>query len=123
MTHFFIEGGPGFMIAITVSWITMLLFSGLKIFRMVKKQEFDLQLLNYILLFGSLSFMLGVLGLGIGLSQAMNAIYHAGDISISLIAEGIRVSMITPIYGFIFFMISLCIWAILKEINLKKMLK
>lgn len=118
--QYYYEGGPGFMFVITVIGLLMLAFSVIKIFRMVANKEFDQLQLSYILLFGSLSLVVGILGQGIGLFQAMIAIQAAGDISPSLIAGGFKASMIAPLYGIIIFVISLLFWGILKEINLRK---
>ncbi len=117
----FYEGGPAFMLVITLFGLLMLASSGYKIFRMILKKEFDLLQLNYILLFGSLSLICGILGQGIGLFYAMEAISEAGDISPSLMAAGFRVSMITPLFGIMIFIFSLIFWGVLKEINLRKM--
>lgn len=109
------------MLVITLFGLLMLASSGYKIFRMILKKEFDLLQLNYILLFGSLSLICGILGQGIGLFYAMEAISEAGDISPALIAGGFRVSMITPLFGIMIFIFSLIFWGVLKEINLRKM--
>ena len=45
----------------------------------------------------------------LGLYQAMGAVMMAGDISPALIAGGIRVAMISLLYGLIVFFISLII--------------
>ncbi|HZL10299.1 MAG TPA: MotA/TolQ/ExbB proton channel family protein [Prolixibacteraceae bacterium] len=118
----FYEGGPVFMLVITFFGLLMLASSGYKIFRMILKKEFDLLQMNYILLFGSLSLIFGILGQGMGLFGAMEAISVAGDISPSLVAAGFRVSMITPLYGIFIFIFSLIFWGVLKEINLRKMI-
>ena len=121
--NYFVEGGILFMLVITVFGLLMLSFSGVKIYRMLIKKEFDLLQLNYILLFGSLSLIFGILGQGIGLFSAMEAIHQAGDISPSLMAAGFRVSMITPLYGIIIFIFTLLFWGILKEINQRRMVR
>jgi hypothetical protein len=118
---YFVEGGMAFMLVITFFGLLMLASSGYKIYRMILKKEFDLLQLNYIILFGSLSLIFGILGQGIGLFYAMEAIQEAGDISPALIAGGFRVSMITPLYGILIFILSLIFWGVLKEINLRKM--
>lgn len=110
------------MLVITFFGLLMLASSGYKIFRMILKKEFDLLQMNYILLFGSLSLIFGILGQGMGLFGAMEAISVAGDISPSLVAAGFRVSMITPLYGIFIFIFSLIFWGVLKEINLRKMI-
>lgn len=121
--NYFVDGGILFMLVITVFGLLMLSFSGVKIYRMLIKKEFDLLQLNYILLFGSLSLIFGILGQGIGLFSAMEAIHQAGDISPSLMAAGFRVSMITPLYGIIIFIFTLLFWGILKEINQRRMVR
>lgn len=110
-----------FIIAIFCCGILVLAFSCLKIYRMVKRKEYDLGGLNYILLFGSLALMIGLLHSGISLSLAMKAISIAGDVSQSLVADGIRYWVFDPIVGLVIFIVSLIFWGILKEINLKKM--
>ena len=117
---FFYEGGPLFMGVITICGLLMLFASGYKIFRMFAKKEFDLFQLSYILLFGSLAAVIGFLGQGIGLFYAMEAISIAGDVSPALMAGGFKVSLIAPIYGTILFILSLLLWGILKEINLRR---
>lgn len=88
---------------------------------MFAKKEFDLFQLSYILLFGSLAAVIGFLGQGIGLFQAMEAIHMAGDISPALMAGGFKVSLIAPIYGILIFILSLLLWGVLKEFNLRRM--
>jgi hypothetical protein len=117
----FYEGGLLFMVVITICGLLMFFASGYKIFRMFAKKEFDLFQLSYILLFGSLAAVIGILGQGIGLFGAMEAISIAGDISPALMAGGFRVSLITPIYGILIFILSLLLWGFLKEFNLRRM--
>ena len=44
---------------------------------------------------------LGFLGTVIGMVMAFDQIQHAGDISTSIIAEGMKVALITTIFGII----------------------
>jgi len=120
ISQYFIDGGLVFMVSITITGLMMLYFSIQKVLRMVKKSEFDLLQLNYILLFGSLSLLIGILDQARGFYIAMESIGIAGGISTSLFATGFQLSLIAPIYGLIIFLFSLIIWAVLKEINLKK---
>lgn len=120
LMQLYYEGGALFMFVITMAALLMLIFSGLKVFRMSVKKQFDQLQLNYILIFGSLALVIGILGQGIGLIHAMDSIEKAGDISPALLAGGFKVSMIPPLYGLIIFFISLIILAILKEINLRR---
>ena len=61
--------------------------------------------LSWIALFIALAPMLGFLGTVIGMIQAFDAIEIAGDISPSLVAGGIKVALITTVFGLIVAMI------------------
>ncbi len=120
LIQYFFEGKPAYMAIITVFGLLMFYFSFRKVYRMVFKKEFDLLQLNYILLFGSLSFIIGVLFQAYGFFIALGAISDAGDISMSLMAKGLYLSLIAPVYGLILLLLSLISWGVLKEINLRK---
>ena len=57
--------------------------------------------LSWIALFIALGPMLGFMGTVIGMIQAFDAIEIAGDISPSLVASGIKVALITTVFGLI----------------------
>jgi len=57
--------------------------------------------LSWIALFIALAPMLGFMGTVIGMIQAFDAIEIAGDISPSLVAGGIKVALITTVFGLI----------------------
>jgi len=57
--------------------------------------------LSWISLFIALAPMLGFLGTVIGMIQAFDAIEAAGDISPTLVAAGIKVALITTVFGLI----------------------
>lgn len=57
--------------------------------------------LSWIALFIALAPMLGFLGTVIGMIQAFDAIEVAGDISPTLVAGGIKVALITTVFGLI----------------------
>ena len=61
--------------------------------------------LSWISLFIALAPMLGFLGTVIGMVQAFDAIEIAGDISPSLVAGGIKVALLTTVFGLIVAMI------------------
>ena len=109
-------GGPFFMFIITLLGLSMFFFvvkSGIKIF---VKKNYSGKGINYILMFGSLSFIFGLLAQAIGMFQAFDAIQQAGDISPALVAGGLRVSMIAPLYGAFWFILSIPIWVVFREI-------
>lgn len=116
----FYEGGPLFMSIITIWGIGMLVFSVQKIIHFFVQQKFTKNGLGLILLFGSLAIVTGFLGQAIGMLAAFDAIEAAGDISPALIAGGLKVSMITPLYGTVIFIFSLIVWGVLREILVRK---
>ena len=66
--------------------------------------------LTYIKSIGFLAFVFGIFGQLIGLYSAFVAIEHMGGISPAMLAGGLKVSMITTIYGALILMISILIW-------------
>lgn len=57
--------------------------------------------LTWIALFISLAPMLGFLGTVVGMVQAFDAIAVAGDVSASIVAAGMKVALITTVFGLI----------------------
>jgi biopolymer transport protein ExbB len=60
---------------------------------------------SWISLFIALAPMLGFLGTVIGMVEAFDAIEAAGDINPSLVASGIKVALLTTVFGLITAMI------------------
>ncbi len=108
-------GGPLFMSIVTIFGIAMVFYAVKTTIKVVVKKEYNLNGVNYILMFGSLAFIFGILGQAIGMFEAFAAVQEAGDISPGLVAAGIRVSMIAPLYGLFYFILSIPIWVILRE--------
>jgi biopolymer transport protein ExbB/TolQ len=106
---------------VTIFGFLMLFFSVKSIIRIVLKKDYSGKGLVYILLFGSMAFIWGVLGQAVGMFEAFAAIQQAGDISPALIAGGFRVSMIAPLYGLFYFILSIPFWVVLREIVKNKM--
>lgn len=69
--------------------------------------------LSYLKSLGLFSFITGILGQAIGLYSAFSVIEIAGDISPSILAGGLKVSMITFIYGSLILLLSYLFWFIL----------
>ncbi len=61
--------------------------------------------LTWVALFIALAPMLGFLGTVIGMVQAFDSIEKAGDISPTLVAKGIKVALLTTVFGLIVAMI------------------
>ncbi len=115
LTETYRSGGALFMGIVTIFGLLMLFHAVKSTIKIVLKKDYSGKGLVYILLFGSMAFILGVLGQAIGMFEAFAAIQEAGDISPGLIAGGFRVSMIAPLYGAFYFIISIPIWVVLRE--------
>ena len=98
--QFFVEGGLGGMSIITLLFAFML-FAAWKFPAWVKE-------------IGITAFVVSILWTLLGLYQAFGAIMRAPDISPIVIFGGLRVSLISTIYGMVIYLISLIIRIIQK---------
>jgi len=117
MLHYFYEGGTLFMSILSIlllfnlslaAYFAMLLYSG----KVSDPGKFRYRL-SYIRSLGLLIMVVGILGQLIGLFDAFKAIEQMGGVSPAMLAGGLKVSMITTLYGVISFVISFLIWFIL----------
>ncbi len=69
--------------------------------------------LTYIKSVGLFTMITGILGQLIGLMQAFKAIEQVNDISPAILAGGLKVSMITTLYGILIYLLSILIWFLL----------
>ena len=76
--------------------------------------------LKYIKSLGLFAFVTGFMGQLMGLYNAFGAVERAMDISPAILAGGLKVSMITPIYGALIFVISYLLWIILDYVASNK---
>ncbi|MDX9695299.1 MAG: MotA/TolQ/ExbB proton channel family protein [Bacteroidales bacterium] len=119
--HFF-EGGPYLMLLIYIMWIVVLFFAAKLLINYFsdKRNLVKLEKYNSIILFsGSFAFLFGIFGQIIGFFQILDVIHREGDIAFSLIAGGLRVTLITVIYGFALLLVSAIIWFVNRNL-LKK---
>lgn len=114
MTDLFYMGGPLFMGILSL--LLLVIFS-MTIFRAIQILQNDiahettfLHRLTYIKSAGLFTLVFGIFGQLMGLYQAFSAIEQAGDISPALLAGGLKVSMITTLYGVSIFLLSYLIW-------------
>ena len=84
-----------------------------------EKENFKHQL-SYVKSIGLFTMITGILGQLIGLLSAFQAIEEVGDISPALLAGGLKVSMITTLYGVFIYLFSIVIWFLLDLWHLKK---
>ena len=108
-------GGIQFMAVVTILGVAMIFYSVKSIINVFVKNDYSGKGVNYIIMYGSLAFIIGLLGQAIGMFGAFAAIQEAADISPALIDGRLRVSMIVPLYGLFYFILSIPIWVVLRE--------
>ncbi len=106
MIELFKTGGPLFMGILTLEFIGVFFFA----IRYSIKGEAKKSDLNLIRSTGVLALVTGVFAQLLGLFSAFNAIEAAGSVSPTLLASGLKVSMITTLYGALIFLISYLVW-------------
>ena len=125
MREIFIMGGPLFMSILTLLFILMVawaIYQALPVFRNEELIFGKVKMrLKHIRSIGLFAMVFGILGQLIGLYEAFSAIERAGDISPGLVYSGLKVSMITTLYGIFIYLISLILWFVLDYLLSKKM--
>lgn len=117
MKELFYMGGPLFMGILTVLFVIMLAaavyFAYLTGSGKAAEQKNYLHRLTYLKSLGLFTMIMGILGQLIGLFSAFKAIEAAMDISPAIMAGGLKVSLITTLYGILIYLISILIWFLL----------
>lgn len=117
MLNYFYEGGPFFMGILTlILFILILVFVAdmLILFRGSIRDELKIkERLSMVKSVGLMGLVIGIFGQLIGLYEAFGAIQEIGDVSPALLAGGLRVSLITTLYGISIFILSYVFWFIL----------
>jgi len=114
MADLFYMGGPLFM-GILTTLLVIMLATSVYFFVMISsgnaadKSNFSHKL-TYVKSVGLFTMITGILGQLIGLVEAFKAIEAAMDISPAIMAGGLKVSMITTLYGMLIYLISIIIW-------------
>lgn len=114
MLTLFQEGGLLFMSLISLLALTGLI---LIIRALLQPEKRTKQRLYYIRYVGMLALVCGILGQLIGLYGALQAIVAMGEVPQELLAGGIRVSSITPLYGLCVFLFTHLCWLLLHYSN------
>nr|WP_321406033.1 MotA/TolQ/ExbB proton channel family protein [uncultured Carboxylicivirga sp.] len=117
MKDLFFMGGPLFMSILTLLFIGMIAwFVYHFIVANFTDKEKVLRYMKYGKSIGLFALITGILGQLIGFYDAFSAIEKMGEVSPAMVFGGIKVSMITTLYGFIIYLISLLIWFIFSVI-------
>ncbi len=114
MTDLFYMGNPLFMGILTLLFLAMVslaIYKGIQIAKSNFQHETTFRhSLGYIKSIGLFSLVFGIFSQLLGLYQAFSAIERVGDVSPAILAGGLKVSMITTLYGMGIFLISYLIW-------------
>lgn len=114
MTDLFYMGGPLFMGILTLLLLAILaaaVYLGLQIAQHnVTHLTTFRHRLTYLKSMGLFTLVFGIFGQLLGLYQAFTAIEQVGSVSPALLAGGLKVSMISTLYGLVIFLISYILW-------------
>lgn len=117
MLNLFRMGGPLFMGILTGILTIVLVMAVFYLVMVLRKDYKDLEetrkRLSYIKSIGLFGLVTGILGQMIGLYSAFSAIEKAMDVSPAIMAGGLKVSMITPMYGVVIFLLSYLLWLLI----------
>jgi biopolymer transport protein ExbB/TolQ len=107
-------GGPLFMGILSAILIVMIAWAVYHFLSVLTNKEINItkakSKLKHIKTIGTFGLVTGILGQLIGLYQAFDVLEKMGNVSQSLLAGGLKVSMITNLYGIFIFLISLILW-------------
>ncbi len=102
---------------LTTVFFLILAIAIVNLILIIKKDYKDLaetrRRLKYIKSLGLFAFVVGFMGQLIGLYLALGKIEEVGSISPGLMAGGLKISMITPLYGMLILLVSYALWLIL----------
>ncbi|MDR9365141.1 MAG: MotA/TolQ/ExbB proton channel family protein [Balneolaceae bacterium] len=105
MFDLFYAGGPLFMGILTIILVALIATAVYSLIK-IKRDGSSSKSVSLVKEIGIFGFVFGIFGQFLGLYQAFNAIEAAGDVSPALLAGGLKVSMITTLYGMTIFVIA-----------------
>lgn len=121
--EFHFTGGILFMSVLLLALTTIIAITVLNIMRLSKDNynpEKQILTINDIKAIGIFAIVWGIFGQSIGLFSAFQAIEAAADISPAMIYGGLKVSMITTLYGSFIFLLSWLIYLVMSNWSRKK---
>lgn len=96
------DGGPFFMIPL-ILFIILLIILCVLAMRKVETREKYTKLISHVSLF---ALVWGFLGSTLGLIQGFDAIQSVGDMSSGILAGGLKIALLTTLFGLITFLIG-----------------
>ncbi len=111
----FIEGGPFFMTLHYMMWILVIIYSirFIKNYRSANRDYRKLEKFNATILFiGGFGLLLSLFYRTMGMYSAFSALEVTSDISPTLVAGGLKASLVAPLYSLFLFLVASLIWFI-----------
>ena len=98
----FMDGGPVFT---TVIFICLLIVIALFVIAFIKK-EYSEKALNLMKHIGWFAVAWGFLGRTFGLIHAFDAVAAHGELTPSLLADGLKMALVDPLFGILVFIVA-----------------
>lgn len=111
-------GGVEFMAPLSLLGFFILFWAGYQayfLFRSREANEKRKAQINLIVYFGSFALFWGILGHTVAIYSALQAIEKMGEVSPAMLAGGLKISLIVPMYGLVIFLISSIVWFVLRQ--------
>ena len=102
----FLEGGALFMSLILICLLLSIFFTVKSVFNIKINIEVSKKMLKLISVSGSLGLAIGVMGAFIGLITAFDVIEASGGAEPAIIAGGLKVALLSPLFGLFTFSVS-----------------
>ena len=102
----FLEGGAFFMSLILICLLTSIFFTAKSVFNLKTNLEVSKKMLQHIGDSGTLGLALGVMGAFLGLVSAFDVLEASGAAEPSIIAGGLKVALLSPLFGLFTFSVS-----------------
>ena len=102
----FLEGGALFMSLVLICLLITIYFTVKSILNIKKHIEISKKMLKHIADSGTLGLALGVMGAFLGLISAFDVLEATGAAAPSVVAGGIKVALLSPLFGLFTFCFS-----------------
>lgn len=120
MYQIHVEGGMPFMAPLSLIFLIIIGLIAFAILSGIQKKRINEKILEFIRQLGGLALAWGTFGTIIGLYFAFKSLSEMNEtLPLNVIMGGLKVGLITVIYGLIIFMISLAAFISLQAVNKK----
>ena len=102
----FLEGGALFMSLILICLLMSIFFTVKSILKIKTDKEVSKKILKHISDSGALGLALGVMGAFLGLISAFDVLEASGGAEPAIIAGGLKVALLSPLFGLLTFSVS-----------------